>query len=89
MPKKKVFEVIKASRRNFDTVETGGRVRKFGKQGGFMLTDPGEAAELKQNHGQKGGDVIVIPLDGSMDTGVLHFTAKLPATMDGKFKGGA
>lgn len=57
---KKKYQVIKATTKNISGVVVGGRVKKFGKNGTFETTDPGEAAEIDKVLGMKGtGEVVV------------------------------
>ena len=62
----KVYEVIKASRKDFDGVTGQGKERLFGKSGGFITKDPKLAKEISDKYGYaKGGsrDVIVVERD--------------------------
>lgn len=60
MPKKR-YQVIKATTREIPGVMVGGRVRKFGRNGTFTVSDKGEAEEINKVLGMKGkGDVVVV-----------------------------
>ena len=69
MAKKKLFQVIKATRREINGISIDGKTMNFGKKfGAFSLSDPGLAAEIKASYGPKGSDapgqVVVVPVDG-------------------------
>ena len=59
---KKIFEVVKASRKNFSAITGQGKERRFGKNGVFTTRDPKLAKEINQKYGYDGGtrDVVVV-----------------------------
>ena len=62
----KQWEVIKASKKDFEGIIGQGKEMKFGKQGGFTTKDPKLAKEISDKYGYaKGGsrDVIVVERD--------------------------
>jgi len=59
---RKVTEFLKASRREgFDSVKTDKKEYAFGKSGGFVVNDPGEARELQARYGHN--ELIAMPVD--------------------------
>jgi hypothetical protein len=49
---RKAFEVIKSSKADFE-VDTGKRKLKFGKSGGMVINDAGEAKTIEEKYGFK------------------------------------
>lgn len=56
----KKYEVIKATQREIDGVEVGGRKYKFGRNGGFMVNDKGAAREIEKEYGHREGNGEVV-----------------------------
>jgi hypothetical protein len=68
--RKKSWEVIKASKDNFTGLGLpGGRFRKFGKAGAFVVHDAGEANYIKEAFGSRSktgdGSVVVCEVDNA------------------------
>jgi hypothetical protein len=68
MPKK--FMVIKATTKDIDHVNVGGKDLKFSrKTGGFQVADAGVASEINAMYGAKSGqvspDVVVVPIENA------------------------
>ena len=64
MPKK--YQVIKATQKPIDGLDVAGQHMKFGKSGGFVVSDPAVAGAIEQQYGEKSGglaDVIVLEDD--------------------------
>jgi len=64
--RKKLWEVIKASKRPFNGIAGTGRELLFGKNGGMTVSDPGLAHEINQKYGNTRtgtGEVFVIETD--------------------------
>jgi hypothetical protein len=65
---RKAWEVVKSSRTDFD-VDTGKRKLKFGKSGGMILNDSGEAKAVEERYGAKSkfrrsaDEAVVVPVD--------------------------
>ena len=61
------YQVIKASKRNFQGIIGQGRELKFDKNGQFTTNDPKIAKEINQRYGYEGGskDVVVIEKDST------------------------
>jgi hypothetical protein len=58
----KVWEVLKASRKDFEGIIGQGKEMRFGNSGAFVTRDPKLAKEISEKYGYKGGtnDVIVV-----------------------------
>jgi hypothetical protein len=83
---KKMWEVVKASQRKFDTVLARGKQMKFGKNGGMFVYDKGLAKEIDEKFGTKRGathDVVVSEVnnerDAIHDPGHKYFFGSMPA----------
>jgi hypothetical protein len=67
--RKKAFEVIKATKDPIDGLDVDGKYMKFGKYGGFVVHDPGEAQYIEDafgSHSKTGsGDVVVCEVDNA------------------------
>ena len=62
----KVWEVLKASKRDFDGIIGQGQDMRFGASGAFITRDPRKAKEISDKYGYAPGgtrDVIVVERD--------------------------
>ena len=62
----KVWEVLKASKRDFDGIIGQGQDMRFGASGAFITRDPKKAKEISDKYGYAPGgtrDVIVVERD--------------------------
>lgn len=64
--RKKLWEIVKASKRPLEGIAGSGRELRFGKQGAMTVSDPGLAHEINQKYGNTRtgtGEVFVIETD--------------------------
>lgn len=61
----KKFEVIKATTKDIDGLEIGGRKYRFGPNGSMYISDKGVANEIEKEFGHRvgNGDVTVSPVE--------------------------
>ena len=77
----KVFQVIKATKRNITGIGGAGRHLKFGSSGAFQTKDAGLAREIDQKWGPDGrgtGEVVVVETDSRPEAG-HRYTFAMPA----------
>ena len=67
--RKMSYEIIKATKDPIDGLDVDGKYMKFGKSGGFVVHDPGEAQYIEDafgSHSKTGsGDVVVCEVDNA------------------------
>lgn len=62
--RKKVFEVIKATKDPITAIDVDGEVMKFGKHDAFVVHDEGKARFIEETY-EKHGDVVVCEVDSA------------------------
>ncbi len=83
---RKTFEVVKATKRDIDGVTVNGKEMKFGRSGGFRVSDEGVAREIQQTVGYgrnslgKGGtgEVVVMATDDAPAEPGHRYTFSVP-----------
>jgi len=75
----KVFQVIRATKRNITAIGGAGRYLKFGRSGAFQTKDPGLAREIDKKWGPDDGtgEVIVVETDHRPEAG-HRYTFAMP-----------
>lgn len=76
----KVFQVVKATKRDITGIGGAGRYLKFGSSGAFQTKDPGLAREIDKRWGpdEGTGEIVVVETDNRPEAG-HRYTFAMPA----------